>query len=185
MAALVDVERFLERFRRPDGPIDEWIVRLADLQHGIVEISQLFRLGLTADEIKHRVATGFMTRLHRGVYAVGRKRVSGRARCKAATLAGSPHGMSSHLSGGSLWEIVGFDPVLPEIVVPGPALRSTKNLRVHRMRRMHEDDRAEIDGIPVTSLELTCLHLCGVFERRSAERIVIKAAKALVSLARC
>ncbi len=177
MAALVDVERFLDRFRRPDGPIDEYIIRLADLQHGLVEISQLFRLGLTPDEIKHRIRIGLLTRIHRGVYAVGRKRIAGRACSKAATLAGSPDALSSHLSGGRLWDLIGFDPTLPEIVVPGSALRSTKDLRVHRMRHMHEDDRAEIDGIPVTSLGLTCLHLCGLFEGRSAERIVIKAAR--------
>jgi len=42
---------------------------------------------------------------------------------------------------------------------------------------MHPDDRAEIDCIPVTSLELTCLHMCGLLSRQSADRAVVKAAR--------
>ena len=48
---------------------------------------------------------------------------------------------------------------------------------MHRMRCMDESDRACVDGIPVTSIELTCLHLATMLSTRSLERAVVKAAR--------
>ena len=45
------------------------------------------------------------------------------------------------------------------------------------MRQMEASDRSSVDGIPVTSLELTSLHLAGILGTRSLERAVIKAAR--------
>ena len=177
MPRLVDVASFLEGFRRPQGPIDGWIVHLADLQLGLVETSQLLRLGLTRAEIQHRVDSGFLVRIHRGVYAVGRRSLSWEARLKAATLAEGESALASHLWGGGLWEIWPKPRGRPEVTVLGAARRTTEGVRVHRMRRRHPDDYAEIGCIPVTSIELTCLHLCGVLTRPSAERAVVKAAR--------
>ncbi|MDQ3759073.1 MAG: DUF559 domain-containing protein [Actinomycetota bacterium] len=177
MPELVDVERFLGGFRRPDGPIDEWIVRLADLQLGVVEITQLLSLGFSRKEIQHRLHTGFLVQIHRGVYAVGRRTLPWEARLKAATLAEGKAALGSHLWGGGLWHVWARPRGKPDVTVPGPARRTTEGVRVHRMRSMHPDDRAEHGCIPVTSLELTCLHLCGLLTQRSAERAVVKAAR--------
>jgi very-short-patch-repair endonuclease len=48
---------------------------------------------------------------------------------------------------------------------------------MHRMRHIHPDDQTTHEGIPVTSLELTCLHFAGLLTRRSFERATIKAAR--------
>jgi very-short-patch-repair endonuclease len=47
----------------------------------------------------------------------------------------------------------------------------------HRMRKIHPDDRAVIQNIPVTSLPLTLLHLAGMLPRPVLERVVIRAAR--------
>ena len=48
---------------------------------------QLGALGLTRNEIAHRVERGRLIRIHRGVYAVGHEALSDLGRCVAALLA--------------------------------------------------------------------------------------------------
>src|SRR5215211_583306 len=66
------------------------VVDLAAAQHGVVEHDQLLALGYSHAWIKHRLATGWLTIVFRGVYAVGHKRLTWRGRLKAATLSCGP-----------------------------------------------------------------------------------------------
>src|SRR4051794_33374990 len=50
---------------------EQVIARLAGRAHGVVTREELLRAGLTADEIKRRVRSGALIRVHRGVYRVG------------------------------------------------------------------------------------------------------------------
>ena len=50
---------------------DASIARLAGRQNGVVTHRQLRALGLSEAGIAHRIATGRLHRLHRGVYLVG------------------------------------------------------------------------------------------------------------------
>src|SRR5680860_1231887 len=42
-------------------------------QHGVISRGQLIDFGLSVDAIRHRLASGRLHRVHRGVYAVGRR----------------------------------------------------------------------------------------------------------------
>jgi predicted transcriptional regulator of viral defense system len=59
---------------------------LASKQHGLVTRGQLLRAGVTTHEIRHRLRSGALVRVHRGVYRVGHRAPSIEARYLAAVL---------------------------------------------------------------------------------------------------
>jgi hypothetical protein len=84
---------------------DTFIARLAASQHGIVTTAQLRASGISFPGINRRVQTARLHRLHRGVYAVGHRRLSKEGRWMAAVLACGPGAVLSHLSAAELWRI--------------------------------------------------------------------------------
>lgn len=71
---------------------------LATDQDGVVATRQLEELGYSESMIRRAVASGRLLTVHRGVYAVGHRRLSRRGRCLAATLACGSDAMVSHRS---------------------------------------------------------------------------------------
>ena len=174
---VVAVSRGIRGKRQPLAAIEHQIVAIADAQRGLIATSQLLALGLSQHAIERRVALGRLTRVFWGVFAVGRQTLDVHARWKAATLACGPGAVLSHLCAAGLWAIRPVPAIQPHIVMQGNGRRGHRGITMHRMRRMSEEDRARVDGIPVTSLELTCLHLAGMLSVRSLERAVVKAAR--------
>ena len=66
---------------------DQVIARLASTQHGVLSRRQLLAAGITGRQIDHRLQTGRLHAVHRGVYAVGHRPRTDLARWMAATLA--------------------------------------------------------------------------------------------------
>src|SRR5690242_9547098 len=83
---------------------DGAIAALAARQCGVVTTAQLAAAGLTRNAVAHRVKTGRLTPLHRGVYQVG-PIAAPRGREMAAVLATG--GVLSHHSAAAVW---GFRP---------------------------------------------------------------------------
>lgn len=106
--------------------------RLARTQHGVVARMQLLELGMPASAIRHRLATGRLHPLHRGVYAVGRPEVDRLGRLIAAVLACGPDAQLSHSSGGALWGICPPRSGAIDVTVPGRVCRSRPGITVHR-----------------------------------------------------
>jgi hypothetical protein len=98
--------------------VDELISELAGRQHGVAGRAQLLAAGVGSDAIKHRVQTGRLHPLYRGVYAVGHQVLSQRGRWMAATLA--TDGILSHRSAAALW---GIRPSSGRIEVTTPRTR--------------------------------------------------------------
>lgn len=176
-SAAVAVNRAIRGFRQPLAVIERQIVAIADTQLGLITTAQLVALGLTQDAIERRVALGRLTRVYRGVFAVGRSDLDRHTRWKAATLACGSGALLGHLCAGGLWEVWPEPAGAPHVVMAGNGRRGPDGIAMHRMRRMEPTDVAVVDAIPVTSLELTCLHLASLLSRRSYERAVIKAAR--------
>ena len=86
---------------------DQLTADIASRQQGVVTIAQLYRAGLTPDAVKHRVRSGRLHRIHRGVYAVGRAELGRKGRWKAATLAMGDGATLSHRSAAELWALLG------------------------------------------------------------------------------
>jgi hypothetical protein len=82
--------------------IDGKIAALAERQHGIVARAQLAVLGIGRRAIGHRLESGRLHILYRGVYSVGHRVVSREGRWMAAVLAIGPDAVLSHRSAAAL-----------------------------------------------------------------------------------
>jgi predicted transcriptional regulator of viral defense system len=139
-----------------DPVIDRLIAALAERQHGVVATWQLIALGLSHDDIGYRAQTGRLHRIHRGVYAVGYRKLTRHGHWMAAVLAYGPDAVLSHRSAAALW---GVGPGSYKIGVTTPhSKRSRKGIRAHTAA-LDPEDRTIRDGIPVTSVARTILDL--------------------------
>jgi very-short-patch-repair endonuclease len=142
----------------------ESITDIAERQHGVIAVSQLQAVGLDANAIDTRVGTGLLHRVHQGVYAVGHRLLTMRARYLAAVLACGPEAGSSHRSGGDLHSLRRNSYHL-EVTAPRTC-RGHRGITVHRSRMMEPVDFTEVDGIRVTTVARTLLDLAGILSPR-------------------
>ncbi len=161
--------------QRVEPPLDVLISRLAERQHGVVSLPQLQFLGLSARAVRDRVAAGRLTRIHRGVYAVGHGRLTIRGYWMAAVLAYGPKAVLSHRSAAALHGIRPDNRAKTDVTVPGRSVRQRPGIQVHVSTTLEPADITEIDGIPCTSLARTLLDLAEVIDRQGVERAVSQA----------
>jgi hypothetical protein len=159
------------------GPTDQErrINHLAGLQYGVVSRAQLLRIGLGGQAIKHRVRTGRLAPLHRGVYAVGVGPETKERRWAAAVLAAGEGAVLSHLSAAALWQIRSVDPPVIDLSVPRGGRHLRDGLRTHRPRALESRDVTRCRAIPVTTVERTLIDLAETISRRSLERALDEA----------
>src|SRR5207342_830470 len=133
------------------------LLEVAERQHGVVSIRQLeTTLGCSPSAVKREVAAGRLLRLHRGVYAVGHRRISPYGHCLAAVLASGPKALLSHGSAAWLWGISRYGPAPLHVTSPIPR-KPRRPIRLHHSRILTEADRAIEENIPVTALPRTLL----------------------------
>jgi very-short-patch-repair endonuclease len=150
---------------------------LADRQHGVVARAQLLDLGFHPQAIKHRVATGRLHPVMRGVYAVGRPHLTRHGRWMAAVLGCGPHAVLSHGSAAALWEIGRERYGRIEVSVPEHVLRRRSGIVVHRRAALVPADVTKRDGIPVTAPICTLVDLAVRLGRKRLERAIREADK--------
>ena len=137
---------------------------LATHQHGVASMGQLLDLGYSPDAVLEWGAYGRLQRLHRGVYAVGHRRLTWYSRCWAAVLAAEPdeaapwRAVASHYSAAYLWGLLRFTPDVMHVTAP-TRRRAKRNFRVHFSSILAEEDRAVCQGIPVTAVPRVLLDL--------------------------
>ena len=150
------------------------VVALADRQHGVVGAWQLLAMGVSRPRIKYRVATGLLFRLHRGVYAVGRRTLTRRGHWMAAVLACGAGAVLSHRSAAALHELRDTNQRKTDVTVPGDWRADRPTIRIHSST-LDSEDVAIVDGIPVTSVARTILDLAGDLQDDSLLRVVEEA----------
>ena len=141
----------------------------------MVGLSQLRELGLSARAVQHRAARGRFHRIHRGVYAVGYPKLTGRGQWMAAVLACGPRAVLSHRSTGGLWGVRADNRRKSDVSVPGPSARTKQAIEIHRSVTLTADDVTTVEGIPCTTLARTLVDLGDVLDRRAVERAVEQA----------
>lgn len=149
------------------------IRQLAERQHGVVAWRQLRELGLTAGAVRNRIRRGHLITIHRGVFALGHRRLDQHGLYMAAVLACGPSAVLSHGSATHLWRIQRSRRPIEVSRVSGH-LRP-HGVRLHQPRALPSGDVTEIGGIPVTSLERTLADICGRFDERQLERLLVEA----------
>lgn len=118
------------------------------------------RFGYSRAGVKAMVDSGRLHRVHRGVYAIGHVDLSVRAECLAAVLAVGPGALLSYYSAGWLWGIWRGSPKPIHVTAEVPRHhRPPQGITRHRARNTVDEDRALVDGVPVTSIARTQLDL--------------------------
>jgi very-short-patch-repair endonuclease len=149
------------------------IQALAGRQHGVVKRKQVREAGLSREALRRRVAAGWLVRLHDGVYAVGHTALTSESHLIAAVYASGEDALAGYRAAGKLWGVLrGSQP----IEVTGPRSREVaKGFILHRSRLIHDEDRALIDNIPVTSLARTLVDLADVLPEKQLANAVHEA----------
>jgi very-short-patch-repair endonuclease len=130
---------------------DQVVAELAARQHGVVSAAQLGAAGLDRHAVARRVKAGRLHRVHRGVYAVGHKRLSFEGRCLAAVLACGESAVLSHRSAGVLWGMLlpSLHPI--DVTVPSHSGREKRRgIVLHRSTTVGSELVTRRNGIPLT-----------------------------------
>jgi very-short-patch-repair endonuclease len=148
------------------------IAQLAERQYGVIAREQLLALGAGPGAIEYRVRLGRLHPLHRGVYAVGQRRLPREARWLAAVLACGPGSALSHRAGGAHWQLIA-DRGWCDVTVPRKR-RARPGITVHQAS-LGADEVTIHAGIRITTVPRTLFDLAAVSPRRQVERAVNEA----------
>ena len=129
-------------------------------------MAQLRDLGYAKSTVVEWSAAGRLHSMHRGVYAVGYRRLDWYGWCWAAVLAAEPHetdevvwpAVASHLSAAYLWGLLRYRPETMHVTAP-TRRRAKRRFRVHFSSILEAEDRGIREGLPVTALPRTLLDL--------------------------
>lgn len=156
---------------RPDAAV----ARLAARQRGVVTRGQLATAGLSRNQVAHRLATGRLHRLHRGVFAVGHTALAPYGREVAALLACGPGAVLSHLTAAVLWRLIADEGGPVHVTLTGAHRRGPAGVVAH-----HSADGRTVrrHGLPVTTPTRTLLDLAAIasphLERAVNEALVLR-----------
>jgi very-short-patch-repair endonuclease len=157
---------------RPDALVAE----LAAKQHGVVTMDQLLACGMSRSGIARQVKAGRLHRIHRGVYAVGHKRLTFEGRCMAAVLACGEGAVASHRAAGALWGTLLPSPGPIDVTVPSHGGRERRRgIVIHRSITLAPDQVTRRRNIPLTHRAGTLQDLRRVLPREQHRNAVRRA----------
>lgn len=147
---------------------------LVERQHGAIARWQLLELGLTPSAIDHRIVSGRLHPVWRGVYAVGRPQLTREGWWMAAVLACGPRAMLSHSSAAALWGIAKPRKRVIEVTVPAHLRRTRSGIHVYRRDLRRADVTTQL-GIPVIAVVPTLVDLASQLHRDALEAAISEA----------
>jgi len=150
---------------------DREVMGIAARQYGVVTARQLTTAGLGPNAIAHRVKTGRLTRLHRGVYLAAPSPAQ-LTFDMAAVLACGSTAVLSHHSAAALYGLLNWRGEIHVTVTRNA--RPRPGIRVHRAP-LDPHDRTRRQGIPVTSPARTLVDLAPVLPSHRFDRAVEQA----------
>jgi hypothetical protein len=154
------------------GRLDTEVAR----QHGVISLTQLLELGLSATAVHKRAASGRLHRVHRGVYALTPPSLLPlNGRYLASVLACGPGAVLSHRSAADLLGLRKTDRAPIDVMVPAGVRRRFDGIDGHQSGTLTAADITIVDGIPVTTVARTALDLAAVVRRRAVERALDQA----------
>lgn len=160
---------------KSDASAAAW--RLARGQHGVIARGQLMALGYSRDAIAHRIATGRLRRVARGVYSVGLPSGTPQQRWMAAILACGSEAALSHGSAAALWGIGRERSGRVEVSVRRRSEHRRPGMRIRSRPSLPAGDVTARDGIPLTSPARTLVDLAAELHPVALERAVNEADK--------
>jgi predicted transcriptional regulator of viral defense system len=150
---------------------------LAQRQHGVVTRRQLLALGFTRDAVDHRLETGRLRLLTRGVYSVGLPRGTTHQRWMAAVLACGEDAALSHGSAAALWGVAAERTGRVDVSVRRESKHLRPGMQVRRRPSLPAGEVTAHEGIPVTTPARTLVDLATQLEDTALERAINEADK--------
>jgi hypothetical protein len=150
---------------------------MARRQHGVVTRRDLLKLGFSSTAIEHRLATGRLRPVARGVYTVGWPLTDRKQGWMAAVLICGEGAVLSHASAAALWGIgpEGEGPV--DVSIRRHCDISRPGISARARPRLSERDVTERHGIPVTTPVRTLIDQATELAPSRLERMVNEADK--------
>lgn len=152
--------------------VNETIWELAERQHGVVSRRQLWSMGILDEQLRHRVDSGMLIKMSRGVLRMAGVSVTDSALAMAGVLDSPGRAYLSHQSAAAWWGLPGFVIDTPvHTVIPWQG--TTRRMRlatVHYHRDLPEEHLRRLNGIPVVSPALTIFLLAGTTHPGRTER---------------
>jgi very-short-patch-repair endonuclease len=141
---------------------------IAKRQHWVITRRQLLDLGFSAEAIDHRIETGWLYPIHRGVFSLGRPQLSRFGSYMAGVLACGPAAALSHDPAAALWGIRAPTRAI-DVVVPAHVCRRHPGIRVHRRAAVSAGDVTIRHGIPVMNVVQTLIDIAAALPRNEVE----------------
>ena len=155
-----------------EGTLDQRIAELAHRFHGVVDAEQLRALGASRTQISKRLKSRRLVPLHRGVYAVGHRRLTKSGLWLAAVRALGPGAVLSHTQAAALWDLRPAPEGKIHVTVPPGGRAKRKGLIVHRTLDLPRDQTTSVDEIPVTTAIRTLADLAGTVGTPALQRAI-------------
>jgi very-short-patch-repair endonuclease len=167
-----DIERHSDPQRSP--PLWLAVVERAEARWGVVSRAELLALGASGARINAWRRRGRLRVLHRGVYAVGHRRLRPEGHRLAAVLACGPGAVLSHTSAAAHWNLLTTAQTRIDVTAPR-ARRGAPGIRLHRSRSLDAQDATQHDGIPTTTVARTLLDLAATGKPSRLENALAQA----------
>jgi hypothetical protein len=146
-----------DRMGTPSRTVDRKLARIASGGHGVVTRTQLLSADVTPRQIRRRVESGNLIRVHRGVYRVGHRAPSIDAAYLAAVLAAGEGALLGGRAAAHLLVILKGAAPPPEVIAR--TQRRIEGVRTHRCRLLDARDATTVRGIPVTTVPRTLVDI--------------------------
>jgi very-short-patch-repair endonuclease len=153
--------------------VEEILARLASRSHGVVSRREILQAGVTKAELLHRVKSGALIPIHRGVFRVGHQAPSLESRYTAAVKACGDGSLLFRRAAAHLQALLKDPPSLPEVLCLTE--RRVRGVRTQRVRRTELIDRTNWRGIPVTTVQRTLVDLAALLDEKELARAVHEA----------
>ncbi len=127
-------------------------------------------LGVGRGAIEVALRRGRLHPVHRGIYAVGHRRLSREGRLMAAVLACGPGAVLSHRSAAGVWGIIPHPLSLPE-VTRATGWRARDGVVQHRSP-LPADELTAVNELPLTTVPRTVLDLASMVPRQRLENVL-------------
>jgi very-short-patch-repair endonuclease len=156
--------------------LERAIGEIAGRQENLITRDQVLSLGVGRGAIEHRVAIGRWQRLHRCIYLIGSAPPTLSARARAAALALGDGAVASHRTAAVVWGLLPpADEDEPHVTVPARNVGRRDGLRIHRVRRLPEEEVTTRHGIPLTTPARTICDLAATEPLRDVESALAEA----------
>jgi very-short-patch-repair endonuclease len=154
---------------------DREIQRLSAARNGRLRTADLYAAGLSRQAIRTRVKRGTLTRVRKGVYAVGDPDAYEFGPEAAALAAAGPRATLSHESAAYVQRPRKNRPRLIHITVLGRWIKPWPGVKIHNVRVLHRRDLRTVHGLTTTSPAKTILDCAATATQDELESLVDEA----------